>query len=74
MTEPEFIRPTSIELEACRAWCKGTGWLGEDSTGRRVPCLVHKPHLRAGTYFTNDVDPKSRHPHLRDMPGELAGR
>ncbi|MDH6290858.1 hypothetical protein M2275_005785 [Rhodococcus opacus] len=23
-----------------------TGWLGEDSEGRMIPCLVCKPHLR----------------------------
>lgn len=26
-----------------------SGWLGNDIDGRPVPCLICKPHLRAGT-------------------------
>ncbi|WZU31766.1 hypothetical protein Rruber_01228 [Rhodococcus ruber] len=28
--------------------CCREGWLGEDSDGRMVPCLLCKPHLRRG--------------------------
>ncbi len=63
--------PTSAELEACRTWCRGTGWLHRPDAEAPVPCLVHKPHLRMGTLFTNDSDPKSRHKPMTAAPAAI---
>lgn len=31
-----------------------TGWRGEDSEGRPIPCLICKPHRRARTAIVHD--------------------
>lgn len=72
--EPDLFQPTTAQMQAHNAWCKGSGWLTVPGADEPSPCLVCKPHLRLGTCFTNDVAPNSRHRHIREMPVEMSGR